>query len=170
MLVASASIPGVFAPVLIEVESNGRRFAEMHVDGGLTHNVFIVPDAILINADLLPAGTPGRIFVVMNDKLATDFDVVQDRLPSIVQRSVSTMVKANTIRALLSAHQFARSRGLEFHLAAIDPSFSTSKTITFDQAGAKKYYDEAYKAGWAGIVRQSPEHGPKLQQLFSKAK
>ena len=44
------------------------------------------------------------------------------------------------------------------------------KTITFDEAGAKKYYDEAYKAGWAGIVRQSPEHGPKLQQLFSKAK
>ena len=42
------------------------------------------------------------------------------------------------------------------------------KTITFDQAESKKYYDEAYKAGWAGVVRQSPEHGPKLQKFFSK--
>ncbi len=44
------------------------------------------------------------------------------------------------------------------------------KTITFDAAGAKHYYDEAYKAGWAGVIRQSPEHGPKLQGFFSKAK
>src|SRR5215207_7641525 len=29
---ASASIPGVFAPVLIDVQAQGRRFAEMHVD------------------------------------------------------------------------------------------------------------------------------------------
>ena len=42
------------------------------------------------------------------------------------------------------------------------------KTITFDAAGAKQYYAEAYKAGWAGVVRQSPEHGPKLQKFFSK--
>jgi TRAP-type C4-dicarboxylate transport system substrate-binding protein len=33
---------------------------------------------------------------------------------------------------------------------------------------AKSYLDKAYEAGWAGVVRQSPEHGPKLKQLFSK--
>src|SRR4051812_8287416 len=32
VLIASASIPGVFAPTFIEVEANGKRFAEMHVD------------------------------------------------------------------------------------------------------------------------------------------
>jgi TRAP-type transport system periplasmic protein len=26
----------------------------------------------------------------------------------------------------------------------------------------------AYEAGWAGVIRQSPEHGPKLKALFSK--
>jgi predicted acylesterase/phospholipase RssA len=36
VLTASASIPGVFSPVLIDVEANGRHFAEMHVDGGAT--------------------------------------------------------------------------------------------------------------------------------------
>ncbi len=43
------------------------------------------------------------------------------------------------------------------------------ETITFDAVGAKRYYDQAYETGWAGIVRQSPEHGPKLKGFFSKA-
>lgn len=44
------------------------------------------------------------------------------------------------------------------------------ETITFDAATAKQYYDKAYEAGWAGVIRQSPEHGPKLREFFSKAK
>jgi predicted acylesterase/phospholipase RssA len=42
ILTASASIPGVFSPVFIDVEAGGRHFAEMHVDGGVTANVLIV--------------------------------------------------------------------------------------------------------------------------------
>jgi TRAP-type C4-dicarboxylate transport system substrate-binding protein len=42
------------------------------------------------------------------------------------------------------------------------------KVITFNAADAKNYYDKAYEAGWAGIIRQSPEHGPKLRGFFSK--
>jgi len=42
------------------------------------------------------------------------------------------------------------------------------ETIKFDDAGAKKYLDTAYESGWAGVIRQSPEHGPKLRTLFSK--
>jgi TRAP-type C4-dicarboxylate transport system substrate-binding protein len=42
------------------------------------------------------------------------------------------------------------------------------KTITFSAADAKTYYDKAYEAGWAGVIRQSPEAGPKLRGFFSK--
>jgi TRAP-type transport system periplasmic protein len=42
------------------------------------------------------------------------------------------------------------------------------ETIKFDEAGAKKYFDTAYEAGWAGVIRQSSEHGPKLRTFFSK--
>ena len=43
------------------------------------------------------------------------------------------------------------------------------QTIKFDAAVAKAYYDKAYEAGWAGVIRQSPEHGAKLKEFFSKA-
>src|SRR5207237_2170673 len=47
VLTASASIPGVFSPVLIDVEAQGRHFAEMHVDGGVTTTVLSLPEAVL---------------------------------------------------------------------------------------------------------------------------
>ena len=42
------------------------------------------------------------------------------------------------------------------------------QTIKFDDAGTKTFYDQAYEAGWAGVIRQSAEHGPKLKGFFSK--
>ena len=43
VLIASASVPGVFPPVLIPVEEDGRHYQEMHVDGGVTTSLFAAP-------------------------------------------------------------------------------------------------------------------------------
>ncbi|HWQ39318.1 MAG TPA: TRAP transporter substrate-binding protein DctP [Burkholderiales bacterium] len=42
------------------------------------------------------------------------------------------------------------------------------QTIQLNGAHAKAFLDKAYEAGWAGIIRQSPEHGPRLRALLSK--
>jgi len=42
------------------------------------------------------------------------------------------------------------------------------QTIKFDAATAEAYRAKAYQAGWDGIIKQSPEHGPKLKEFFSK--
>jgi TRAP-type transport system periplasmic protein len=42
------------------------------------------------------------------------------------------------------------------------------QTIKFDAATSKQYLDRAYEVGWASIIKASPEHGPKLKQLFSR--
>jgi TRAP-type C4-dicarboxylate transport system substrate-binding protein len=43
------------------------------------------------------------------------------------------------------------------------------EALSFDAAGSKRYLDQAYEAGWAGITRQSAEHGPKLRGFFAKS-
>ena len=43
VLLASASIPGAFPPVLIDVEAAGRRYQEMNVDGGAVAQTFLYP-------------------------------------------------------------------------------------------------------------------------------
>jgi TRAP-type C4-dicarboxylate transport system substrate-binding protein len=42
------------------------------------------------------------------------------------------------------------------------------QTIKFDGPAAQAYRAKAYQAGWEGIIKQSPEHGPKLREYFSK--
>ena len=54
VLAASASVPGVFPPMLIEAAANGKRFEEMHVDGSVMAPVFTLPDAFLLGAASLP--------------------------------------------------------------------------------------------------------------------
>ena len=44
------------------------------------------------------------------------------------------------------------------------------QTIKLDGAAGASYYAKAYQAGWEGVIRQSPEFGPKLRELFSKPK
>jgi predicted acylesterase/phospholipase RssA len=43
ILLASASVPGVFPPVLIDVEAAGAHYQEMHVDGGAAAQTFLIP-------------------------------------------------------------------------------------------------------------------------------
>ena len=124
ILAASASVPGVFPPVLIDVESQGRRFAEMHVDGGVTTNVLIVPEAALLSgAALFAHDARPKIYIVMNGKLAPDFEVVTPSTVLIVTRSFETSVRANTRNALLASYQFAKRRNWEFNLASIDADY-----------------------------------------------
>ena len=43
------------------------------------------------------------------------------------------------------------------------------QTIKLEGAEGKLYRDKAYEAGWAGVIRQSPQHGAKLKEFFAKS-
>jgi len=42
------------------------------------------------------------------------------------------------------------------------------QVIEFKGAEGEAYLAKAYEAAWAGIIKQSPVHGPKLKEFFSK--
>ena len=48
IMIASASIPAGFPPMMIDVEVDGKRYQEMHVDGGTMAQVFVYPASIRI--------------------------------------------------------------------------------------------------------------------------
>ena len=52
ILLASASIPGVFPPVLIDVELDGHHYQEMHMDGGAVAQTFLILSAVGHQVDL----------------------------------------------------------------------------------------------------------------------
>jgi hypothetical protein len=156
ILTASASIPGLFSPVLIDVEAEGRRFAEMHVDGGVTTNILIVPEGVLTSGTPLfaPDARP-KVYIVMNGKLAPEFEVVQSATLPIVTRSFETSVRANTRSTLLAAYQFAKSRNWEFNLASIDPTYPTSQSMGFDTPYMQQLFEYGFQMGRGGQAWRS---------------
>ena len=122
----------------------------MHVDGGVTTNVLIVPEAVLVTGTpLFPPDARPKIYIVMNGKLAPDFEVVKASTLPIVTRSFETSVRANTRNTLLASYQFARSRNWEFNLAAIDPDYPKPGSIGFDTAYMQQLFDYGYQRGRA---------------------
>ena len=42
------------------------------------------------------------------------------------------------------------------------------QVIEFKDADRTAFLTKAYDAGWAGVLKQSPEHGPKLREFFAR--
>jgi Patatin-like phospholipase len=169
VLTASASIPGVFSPMLIDVEAQGRRFAEMHVDAGVTANVLILPEAVLVSGTpVFPPDARPKVYVIMNQKLAPDFEIVQASTLPIVRRSFETSVRANTRNTLLASYQFAKSNNWDFNLATIDSAYPNSPSDSFDPVYMQQLFEYGYQRGRSGIWQRTPTEYQLPRRVMSE--
>lgn len=131
VLLASTSIPGAFPPVLIDVEANGKKFAEMHVDGGVGGQFFVAPVALTAATSdyKLPATA---LYVLINTGLQPDFEVVKRSTPSILTQSVGMAVQVDTRLMLDRAYLLAQRSGIPFKVASIPPDFAAPSRGAFD--------------------------------------
>jgi hypothetical protein len=171
VMAASASVPGVFSPVLIDVEAQGRRFAEMHVDGGITSNMLVVPEAILLSRrQLLPANVKPTVYAILNGKLGPNFEVVKPTTLRIAIRSFMTSVRANTRNTMLASYEFIQRRGWGLYLAAINDDFPDPPTAGFDTTYMRSLYEYGLERGRAGPSWQrSPADGRELAPARQRA-
>src|SRR5580700_7245663 len=118
VLLASSAIPGGFPPVLIDVEANGKKFQEMHVDGGVGGQFFVAPAALLASTSdyRLPAT---RLDLVINTGLQPDFQIVTRSTPSILTGTVGAAVKIDTRLMIDRAYLAAKRSGIDFNIASI---------------------------------------------------
>ena len=95
-----------------------------------------------------------EVSVLVNNAAWTKLTEVQRRVISEAGQWLETEC---TDWAKVNAEEMARQRA-----AGI-------QTITLTRGDAEAFLAKAYEAGWEGVIRQSPEHGPKLKRFFSKA-
>jgi predicted patatin/cPLA2 family phospholipase len=146
VLLASGSVPGAFPPVLIDVEGNGKRFAEMHVDGGVGGQFFVTPPALMQSTSSykIPAGA---LYIVVNSGLEPEFQVVERSTPAILAQTVSMAIKAD-LRVLLDrAYVAAKNSGIGFNVATIPKSFSAPSRGAFDPDYMKALFNVGYDQG-----------------------
>jgi hypothetical protein len=140
ILLASASVPGVFPPVYIKVEANGRQFDEMHADGGVNGPLFFGPESYLL------PGSPKRLpatslFVIVNGKLTADFYMPQRNTAAILGRSITLALKTGARLERVLAGAAARRAGIPFNLTYVDNGFEQVGRGLFDPAYMNALYD-----------------------------
>jgi len=144
VLLASASVEGMFPPVYITVEANGRQFQEMHADGGVKGPLFFGPEAYLMPGSPLKLPATG-LYVIVNGKLSTQFYVVSRTTAAILGRSIAVALTAGGRLQLALAGIAAQKAGIGFNLTYVADSFDQVGRGLFDP----KYMNALYDFGFA---------------------
>ena len=100
IMIASASIPGAFPPMMIDVEVDGKPYQEMHVDGGAMALVFMYPPGLtqaVTAAGGQIAERERHVYIIRNRRLDPNWAEIDRRTLSIVGRAISSMIQTQGI-------------------------------------------------------------------------
>jgi hypothetical protein len=155
VLVASASLPGIFAPKLIDVDVDGVRYQELHVDGGASSPLFVMPEALLHWRALGRHVRGGRVYVIVNTVLDGDARTVPPRFMPVLVRSVDTVLRFSYRQALSVTAAFCDRHGLPLSIASIPSSFSDANLLRFESATMRRMFDEGLALARSGEIWRS---------------
>ena len=152
VLLASAAIPAVFPPGFVKVAANGAVYDEMHVDGGATRQVFLMPTQFMAKPidHSIGVNPVRRAYIIRNGRVTPSYKPVKDKTLSIAGRAVSSLIKSQGVGDLYELYEFTRRNGIEYKLAYIPGDFADTSTSSFDPAYMTALYDLGFKMGRAG--------------------
>jgi predicted acylesterase/phospholipase RssA len=151
ILLASASVPGFFPPVMLDVTVDGVPHQEMHVDGGASTQTFLYPAALQVRRIPNGGGARPRIaYVIRNGRLTPGWDEVARSTPAIATRAVATLTTNSGVGDLYRIHALARRDGVRLQLAYIDDDFEQPHSTEFDRQYMAKLFEYGRAKARAG--------------------
>ena len=155
VMLASASIPIAFPPVLFEVESDGRRYDELHVDGGVGARVFYTaglfrPSIIRERGGKGPEEGREDIFIIHNGQIRPVAQPTRRTLLGITTRVLDASSRSAVIGALFRIFAIAQFQQASFHWVTIPEGITVSGEETFDPVAMQALYDVGYRIAAAG--------------------
>jgi predicted patatin/cPLA2 family phospholipase len=154
ILRASSAVPGVFQPVLIDVELDGKAYQELHVDGGAIAQMFLYPPTIDLRQ---VAHRERKAYLIRNARLDAEWAEVERRTLSIAGRAISTMIHYSGSNDVLRIYFVTRRDGVDYNLAYIGDDFAAPRAGDFDEVYMNALFDYAYERARRGYSwRTSP--------------
>jgi hypothetical protein len=155
VLLASAAVPGAFPPVMIDVEAEGERYQEMHVDGGAFVQAFLYPAALgERRREALRQRRPvpeAHAWVVRNARLEPNWSSVRRRFVPISGRAISTMIAASGFNDVIRTYYETRQDGIDYNLAFIGGDFQAGPHEDFDPGYMRALFAYGYERARRGF-------------------
>ncbi len=148
VLLASASIPGVFPPVLIDVETQDGVRDELHVDGGVYSQTAYVPGWDIPRK----YARGGKLYAIRNGKVEPELRVTKPGVFQVAARSLSTLIKAQGVDDLTIAYKLSLQRGAEYQAAWIGTDFDYPLAEPFDPEYMRALFDYGYQRFKSGTL------------------
>ena len=167
ILIASCSMPVVFSPVRIDVEIDGKKYTELHIDGAVTAPVFVPPQVLDAAAadPRKPAvlQPPANLYLIQASKSFVEpFPVVSRVLP-VLSVSASTVFTSQARREASNLFHMCRLAGVNFNMTGIPAEFPTPLGgLEFDRAEMNKLFEKGFAFSVSGPKwwNTPPERGP----------
>lgn len=150
VLIASASIPGVFPPMLIGgVNDQGEVIMDMHVDGGVNTPFLAIPEDLLLWTNPHRQARQSALYVVVNGQIGRNAGVTSGRLSGILTRTFDSMSKASLRTALAATGAFADRNGIAMSVTAIPDNVNAS-SLKFDAESMRALFELARQRSVSG--------------------
>ena len=152
ILLASASIPGIFPPVMFDIEVGDERYQEMHVDGGTLAQVVLYPpslggDDLLKEAAAVNLPNIGallkrrrRLFIIRNARPGANPETVERSTMAIADRAVATLIQSQGLSDLYTLYVIAQRDRIDYNVAYIPESFTDKIKEPFDPPYMRRLY------------------------------
>jgi len=153
VLVASASIPVAFPPVMIEVETDGEPYDEMHADGGTSTQIFLYPvglDWDLVIEKLEVTGEP-HVYLIRNARLTPQRKAMKRKVFPIADRSITSLIRTQGIGDMYRVYLAAERDGIDYNLAYVPGDFDERAKEMFDPEYMRKLFDVGYRMAKPGF-------------------
>jgi hypothetical protein len=157
VLVASASIPAVFPPTMIDVVVDGKKYDEMHVDGGVFFQSFSIGSLIDLSSTIRAAHQDyagkvlQRLYVIRNGRVTPDPEQVKRGLSSIAERSILSLFKVSGINDLWRLYLSTIHDDAEFRFISIPLDYKGETEEQFNKAEMTRQYYYGEKMALSGI-------------------
>lgn len=152
VILASAAIPVVFPPITIEVTDGDIRREELHVDGGLTREVFVYPSGLPMGRMLRQTGLSGRdntIWLIHNKTLEPSFEPLNGNATAVASRAFEMLIRSQSIGNIESILSLAKRDGLGANITYIPREFAIKPEEPFDRDYMNALFAVGHAAGSA---------------------
>jgi predicted acylesterase/phospholipase RssA len=150
VVLASASIPIAFEPVRIPVRLGDVERTELHVDGGLTREIFVYPPALDMKRVLRRVGAAGRkntIWLLHNKRLEKRYAAQDTRLLKMGERTFAMLIRSQSLGNIDTILSLAARDGFDAHLQSIPATFDAKPRESFDRDYMNMLFDLGAERG-----------------------